>query len=396
MATNHPTTQSVDFTGLLDANETQKIGIKGFSIASNVDVTRRNTVKRRAGVTRVYTGNVDSAWGDEDVFLFMDTSTLNRLNSDYTASSLRTGMTIGGRLVAYKLAGNVYYSNGFETGVIDDGVNRTLGLTNPGRPILAVSFGSLPAGTYMVTTTFVRQDGQESGAASAAEITLSEEGGIAISNISTTSDSTVDWVNVYCTRTDGGVLYRAAQVPIGTTTVDLRGGSESWHYELRHQWVSAPPAFQDIALHNGRMLYVSNSFLYYSEAFAYEKVDMRNSFVQFPNMVTGVVSLDEGVYVGTTKALFWLGGADIKDATFDEAYSHGIVRGTMKVADRFENREQDTAFMVSQKGIIVGDASGGVSNVSEDRAKFDKALVKGASYVRELDGQNHFVSVVQY
>ena len=53
------------------------------------------------------------------------------------------------------------------------------------------------------------------------------------------------------------------------------------------------------------------------------------------------------------------------------------------------------AIWTTERGIVVGTSSGQLVNVTEKRAIFTPSVNKAAAFVRRLNGQNHYVSVVQ-
>ena len=111
--------------GLNTANTLHEVGFTGFVQAENVDLSRHGSVSRRAGRTRVYTGNISAAWGDGEDFLFVEDGVLKRLNGDYSATVLREGLTTPDVLyVLRSVMGRLYWSTGYDYGIIINGTDH--------------------------------------------------------------------------------------------------------------------------------------------------------------------------------------------------------------------------------------------------------------------------------
>lgn len=113
------------FRGLNTANDPYEVGFSGFTRADNVDLSRNGSFSRRKGRTKVYNGVIDAAWGDGTDFIFVEGNALKRLNPDYTATTLVSGLAHTGELYATRnVVGWLYWSTGVAMGVIVEGANR--------------------------------------------------------------------------------------------------------------------------------------------------------------------------------------------------------------------------------------------------------------------------------
>ena len=85
-----------------------------------MDIDNEGKAKRRTGYTRKYTpsGKIHSMWSNDRICLFVEGSTLKRLNADYTASTIRDGVST--LPMSYvDVNENVYYSNATVNGYVD-------------------------------------------------------------------------------------------------------------------------------------------------------------------------------------------------------------------------------------------------------------------------------------
>ena len=103
----------------------EDIGIWDLAACSNVDITDRNRISRRKGFTRKLAGASHSLFAVEEKYcLFVVQDALCLLLPSLTEYEvLQTGMAEGARLSVVVLDGKAYWCNGFQKGVVADGVN---------------------------------------------------------------------------------------------------------------------------------------------------------------------------------------------------------------------------------------------------------------------------------
>ena len=112
--------------------------------ANNVEIDNTYGLKSRSGYTSVKTGtDIHSMWADESIWLYVDGSTLYRLDPAYNTVSLRGSLQPGARMSYARFNDRVYYTNEFQIGYIDADVDY--GLVNPSRNFKE----PLPAGQFI-------------------------------------------------------------------------------------------------------------------------------------------------------------------------------------------------------------------------------------------------------
>jgi hypothetical protein len=222
---NEPLDRKVELTGLRTADDPFEVGFDGLVIADNVDMRRQAKVTRRPGfVDTGYVaahGAITSAWADKQLFLFQEAGHLHRFISATDTPLLIGGLTVGGKLSAYRLQNNnVFWSNGFETGVVEpSGNERRLGITPPGRDAASVITGNVGSGRYQYVFTFVEADGRESGSPLPITVELPENSGLSF------TFSAGLGRNFWISEANGEELYLAATVAAGETTLVYRASS---------------------------------------------------------------------------------------------------------------------------------------------------------------------------
>lgn len=399
MARNHSTNKIGQFHGLRDADDAYEVGLDGLVSATNIDITRRLRPMRRPGYTRVYSGNVDSFWADEDIGLFVDGANLNRLNANFTATLIRSDMKPAAPLTAHRVGSLIYYSNGAQLGVYDvlHG-GRSLGVAQMPAFSLSVAAGELPAGTYQVTATLVNQDGREGGAPRASVIALTgTRSGIQVSGL-TLPDATYK-TRLYLSTTNGESLFHYADYDGDITTINVRDGLSRLQSPLTRQFKSPPPAFHHITEFNGRMLYGVGNVVYVSDPFDYESIDSRYGFIQVEGEVRMLGAVEGGVFIGTNRKTYFLRGDDLTQALLKERAAYGVISNTMarleaadmQIADGVDG---EALIWTSARGICIGLPDGSVKNLSAGVVNFLGAH-SGASIVKRSDQDRRYISVLQ-
>jgi hypothetical protein len=398
MPANKPTEKFVKFKGLRNADAPEEVGIEGLVTADNVDITRKLRIRRRKGQTLSSSAASDSAYISDGAGMRTSGTNLIFIDSDFTETTIRSDLTAGGQIVFYRFGSQFYYSNGFESGVYDNGVDRTLGLLRPDDgPIVSNGSGDLGAGRILVCCSYVREDGQESGL-SPTKLLETQSGGVNFSGIPVSVDPTVEYVRIYLSHPDGDVLYRALQVVNGVTTASFGGHQSFLVVPERTQYMTKPPAFQDIDQHNSRMVFADRHFLHYSEPFAYELIDPRHNWYALGGRITVLGSVPNGLFVATDNATWYLAGSDLKEASLRKVADYGAIPYTRRYinANVLGGDLGDTPLPLwtSQSGFVIGSAGGQLINVSEKDFTLPSGVTGTAMYRKE-NGQNHYIAVIK-
>jgi hypothetical protein len=100
-----------------------KTGESELSQAVNVDIDNSGRINRRRGRTlRVATAGRD-AFVSGETCLFVSGTMLYRLTPGYTTEVVRPGLTLGARMRYTPIADRIYYTNGYETGYVRQGLD---------------------------------------------------------------------------------------------------------------------------------------------------------------------------------------------------------------------------------------------------------------------------------
>jgi len=384
------------FTGVNNVQAANKLKKQELREALNVDIDDTGAVRCRAGYVSVYSGtSIHSFWSDGTDAFFVEGSNLNQLNEDLTATTLRTDLQTNLRMHFLSVDdGATYFSDGNTTGKISGGAAVSWGLSTPQLPILSASAGSLSAGRFSATVTVQTSSGLESGARASATIDLVSEGGILFSNLP--NDSDADFVNIYMTPWNGDVLYLAAQVPMGTSSY-LISNSYDLGRQLRTQYMDKPLSGKYLEQFVSRIFFAVDNILYYTEPYAYHLVNYRVNYIQFPETITDLAAVENGLYVGSDKTYF-ISGRKLSDVKLVDVVADTIVSNTMvKVSStRFGKEEEEYPVLVwtGRYGIYMGGPGGKVTNLTSGRFVPSPAT-EGAAVVRDRDGTDQYAATLR-
>lgn len=122
-----------------------RVAVWPLVAADNVDIDNTGRLKKRLGYTKMVSlTRAYGLWADGDICLFVYQGTLYGLNTDYTYTSIRSGLLTHERLSYVRANDRVYYSNGTQIGYVDSSYTDHA-LSDPSMTFKYV----LPAGKYL-------------------------------------------------------------------------------------------------------------------------------------------------------------------------------------------------------------------------------------------------------
>jgi hypothetical protein len=361
----------------------------------NVDLSNSGKPSRRRGFTSVYSGAaIHSLHSTKYHTFFCEGSVLKQLNRDFTAASVRTGLDPSVALSYAEVDGRIYYANGSQKGVItEEAGHAEWGVEAPvGQPILsATAAGGLDAGTYQVAITYASALGEESGTGRAALVELASGGGILISNI---PQSSADSCNIYVSPANGDVLYLAKTVPMGTTSTTVQS-TINFSRMLETQFMEQVPAGHIVRYFKGRMWMAVGDLLVFTSALRYGLFDPRHTYFRFPDRISIMQPVENGIYVVAGNKTYFLEGTKPQDMGQTVVYHQGGVEGTgMSVPPKAlldndllsgteaDDSAEDVAYWFSNTGAVFGFPNGKVKAITEDRMTVSE-YGNGATLLRE-------------
>ena len=366
---NAPVARFEAFTGLNNRLPSERMQPAELTQAVNVDIDDSGGVLTRQGYSQAISGQCHSLWAQDDICLCVINGELNLIQQDLKPVPLGvTGLLLGSPLSYARLNGVVYWTNGTQTGAVQNGVARSWGLAIPPLPKANLVDGSLPPGTYGFVATYLRNDGQESGAGNIGTIVAPTGQTYGIQwSVQAPGDPTVMAIRIYMTVTNGEELYLAAEIPVGTLTAEYTGDTSDLTVEAWTLFKGPPPAGSQIAEFNGRILIAQGQYLWYTDPFSPELMRMDENFLGLNSDITLVAPVAEGVFVATQTQTLFLEGMDIAKSQQLPKASYGAIPGTLAYTDGSlvgEGRFTSTvALWATPQGIVAGGNQGFIKGV---------------------------------
>lgn len=370
--------------------------------AVNVDLLSNGKIRRRGGYTSVLaetgfhslTGYANRLFGVQDRKFY---------EIDFRAGTKTEVADLGSRdYVDYAELNNkllvLTYNNLYE---YDGNTFRTLHTEQPnGMPMVSDSgLYGLPAGEYQAAITFIREDGQESGAALAATpLTLSDDSSILVSNIPQPDDINVVAIRLYATRTSATELQFVRDMPVGTTSATVSNWPNG--RALDTQFMQPIGGGSCVATHNAQVLVGRGKNLWYSPPFRFGLCNPADHYIPFATDITMVKDVDGGVFVGTEDRVVFLRGETMDQVSTTTADYDGVVPGTPATVPSSAlpflelGAGESVVVWWSTRGVmIVGLPNGTVRAVREGELSLPQ-YERGAIISREKDGVQQLVSAL--
>lgn len=389
------------FTGLRNTTVPERFDDGDLNVAQNVDIDDTKRVMRRRGYRVLVAGSYSNIASDDagNMYALTNAGALQKINVDGTVLSLRTGMNPV-LPIAYAGAPNrLYYSNGIQNGVIENGQSRTWGITKPTTYGVATQIGgTLRDGVYTWCWSFVRSDGQLSGNGPIGTIDIetgSNSGGILFTSVPVSTDPGVTGVELYITDVDGEIVYRRGTLLNGATNYYYVAQTLS-QVPHRAMHLSPPPIGSVIVYAHGRTFVARGETVYPSAPFSPELFDLRAG-IRFETPVTILAPAADGMYVGTDSNVSWHAGRNPEDWVYLRKTNYGAIRGTLSFApaDWFEPKgDGDAAVFMTQFGLVVGQNGGQLVNLTQEKFLFP-IQERGTTASRKFRGFNQILAFMQ-
>lgn len=374
------------FTGVRNDVQPERFEHTDLAVAQNIDIDKTGEIRRRDGYTSQIAGASHSVWANaqETICLFAQGKTLYSLSADMFQTAIAT-LQYDGPISYEQVNDRVYFSNGVDTGVIEQAAVRSWGVAPPNLPTISVGTGYMPCGTYLVTSTWLMIDGQESGASQAVTVQLDEPGGaLLFSDMVPPDNPRIAGRYIYMTEPNGEDIYQALLLDIEATSAAYSNDTTELNLPCDSMFLQAAPAGQLVAYYRGRMFVAQGDLLLPSEPYAYERFDPRLN-LQLDGRITMLGTLTDkelydtgknsGLFIGTDRSCGVIIGSSPEDFQYVPKTTYGAVFGTMVKVDGsvFEGGETGTLELpmwLTTKGICVGMPGMTVRNLTRTRFQF--------------------------
>lgn len=167
------------------------------------------------------------------------------------------------------------------------------------------------------------------------------------------------------------------------------------------QLMGDPPVASAIEAYNGRIYLAHGKTLWATELFRYHYVDRTKNYLQFEDDITMLAAMVDGLYVGTTKATYFLKGRMLAEFQLIEVTSSPTLPGSevWVPADLVHPQAQnapiptgDALVFMTEAGVCAGFDGGTLYNLTQAKVVLPRAS-SAAALFRQLDGVNTYVAV---
>jgi len=156
------------------------------------------------------------------------------------------------------------------------------------------------------------------------------------------------------------------------------------------------PIGKQMVEYMGRIWMAYDNMLIYTDPYS-ELTDLRENFIPIGGLITNLGVVSDGLFVTTDSRSYFLSGRDPAEMSIDQKAPYGAIPNTLVQVDgRVLGEGQDTLGLLwaSVQGICAGLPNGGLVNVTEKQIK-ELTGVSGTGLLRELGGQQHYITVLQ-
>lgn len=385
-----------EFKGINNVDSAEDLEFDELRAAKNVDISAKFGLKRRSGFTKKYSGtNCHSLFSNQKSTVFVEDGVLKKLNSDFTATLIRNGISRFGRVAYEDIQGDIYFTDGNVTGIYSDDTLLPMGIpTPPQKPVLVSSTGILPAGRYGVLFTCVDDTGLESGATYAEYIDIPADGAIVVSGIPA-SFADASTLNIYMTVDNGEVFYKHTQIPFGTASATLT--TEAGGHVCRTRFKDKMPAGHMMCFHQNRLYVAVDNVIYYSEAYNYGITDLTKNFIMLPSRITLMAPEPQGIFVSAKDdKTYYMSGGDPDQFAMVEKADYPAIENTAARVDQDmlgEGVGGEAWVWASKKGICSGIIGGSFRNLTKGKYAIPTGAI-GSAIFRQKDGVSQYLGII--
>lgn len=371
------------FVGLANVNDPVRVGLRGLTVADNVEVTATGSLRKRAGRRLCDAAPLLSGYATEDgTRLYVQRADgIYAVGRDET-QSLVVATDSPHPLRWTEFNQSVYFANRDTDGVISPvGALMPWRWPVPGAPQIALGAGSLPAGQYQLAQTFVMPDGRETGASPRTAITLAQPGGLTL-----TASPPAGWTaRLYASGADSTTLMLLGET---TGSLTLGVGPNQLAAELAADFGLAVPAPVDIdclTACRGR-LYAATfhdgvSIVWSSLPLTPHLWSALEGYVPVLGRVTMLADGGDALLIGTADAVYRL-SIDDNGPVFSTLASYGVAPGLAAA------RDGDVTYIWTKRGVCRYPE---FTNLTERRVSVPPGSVANAAVVHDR-GQVRFLA----
>lgn len=222
---------------------------------------------------------------------------------------IQCGAELGGELFFFTVDGSGWRYDGEQT-------REWCSRSAPTYPNVSVIGGLIPPGKYRVVTTVENAVGEEGPVSPALEIESVDTFGLRLQYN--------QGVRLYMTPPDGATFYEVfpnAEGDLFEVPLFMEGR------RLEHQFLESPTMGEQMAAYNGVLLISNKKLLTVTMPFRPHLVDPVSGFFQFPEDITNVIPVGDGVYI-TADRTYFLAGVETDSPSLGIVFDEKAVYGS--------------------------------------------------------------------
>lgn len=378
--------------GINNTEPEYRLAAGWLSDAVNMDVTKTGALVTRPGYVKKSDGAFTGAFAtaDESRLYVSKADGVYSVQHGATSVVKVASLTGSGRIYWSDVNGQVFFSNGKDSGIIQpDGEVLQWKLSPPPSPLISATTGPLQAGQYGVCCTHRFPDGRESAASTPAYITASEGCALRVSGI-----PVVPWADtlVYVCPADSTSFQLAGVLRgMGDGEVFTWAASEDSLADglITLGMDSLPDGCGPIAFSGGRMCagqHLSDSkqsVVWMSEPLAYHLFDLQASFFIVPGEIRALASVGGLLIAATESEVYAYSHDDSLRKLADFGVPHGQTHAT----------KDGVLYLWTNRGAASISSDGAMSLLTKNHFYPVSGLVANVAIV-ESDGQSKFIAAV--
>ena len=362
-----------------------------LSNAVNVEIDDTGKMWRRLGVSDpIALGVMHSLYSRGGHSYVVKDGVLQHINPDLTLTPM---MAVSDRVRYQHVLHTVYASDGVSSWQLDGHEHKQWGIEPPNQPNYSIGVGDLKAGTYLITTTFVRNGGEESGAAAYMSITVPDNSSLTFELLDS-YDPTVVLKRVYVSDINGEMPYFVGEIDASGRLFTL-AALPALVFPCMTQLMQAAPSGDVIGLYRGRLYVGKNNILWYSQPYRFGLFRPMENYLGFATTVNTFAPVSDGIFVGSDEETVFLSGDDPADFTLTQKANYGTIKGTEYHVPNIYLREDDSGeapIWMSKRGVCVGGNGGAYRNLTGERYILPEGVSSGASLLKVRGGTPQLIT----
>ena len=325
--------------------------------ASDIDLDGEGWFKSRPAAEQVQSFSLaQGMWNIDDRLFIQRGGTLYEDDVEIIAG-------LSDRISICEHWGKIYLTDGSNHWVIDDSSVRRWGLPVPNISVATAS-GGLESGTYLVQAAFVDAQGSYGGVSDIEAITIISGIRVSVDNV----PDTASYLDIYMSPVNQEETTFTAQVKVANLPYTIQDEPTTrGDPPVTAQMTGPISGAAGIFSFRGFLMMWRDNVVFRSEAAEPELFHGEN-IMQFAGTVTACEGMKPGMWIGTSRGLYWVAGEDPTNWVPDRRTNKPVKKGSAKLdGSEFPEAKTDepVAFFSADEGLFLGTSDGRLVPLTE-------------------------------